>query len=590
MFVGEDKSLSKSKILIIEDDQGLWPLYSSALSDYHLEIDYAATANQANSKLLHASFDLALVDYQLPDGTGICIVERFHEKVACVLVTAMGDEKLVVEAMHKGAKDYVVKDASGAFFKLLPGVIAKSIAQSKLQRELNDTRERIRTVFDSASDLMIVTSKDLSILELSKNAALMYAAHFLQRGYALNHWVDKSKLMALLLGELEDVSLELTIGARQIPFKICCRPLIKNEYLFIFQNISDALEIKRAEKVIATISKEKTDLMVQNRVLASRSNIETSSIIGFTKSMLALKKTITNVADTNANILVVGETGTGKELVANEIHCQSQRNLNPLIKLNCASIPENLVESELFGHVKGAFTGAIRDHKGKFQQADSGTLFLDEIGELSLSVQAKLLRVLQEGSFEAVGGNKNINVDVRIIAATNRNLASMVKQGKFRADLFYRLNVIPITVPPLRSRSDDIVLLANHFIDRYCSLYMREKPVLLDEHLNFLREHNWPGNIRELQNTMERFVVLGQLDSEQYSEFEKNATDSATEEGSSQLRTLESVERQHLLQVLSHCRWRISGDNGAAKILGLNPSTLRFRMKKLGINKSGTST
>lgn len=575
---------------MIEDDTGLWPLYIASLKNYNIKLSIVATLVEANRLLQSDVFDLVLVDYQLADGTGISIVEEFGQQIACVMVTAMGDESLVVEAMRKGAKDYLVKDVAGHFFKLLPGVISKAIEQSSLQKELDATRNRMRVIFDGSSDLMIVTCIDFTIKDVSKGAAIKYATHFLQLGYSLDNWIDRSILADLAAHPAQDENLEIMLGTRSIPFNVCCRPLIGEERLFVFRNIADALEVKKAEKVIATISKEKTELMAQNRLLASRSNIETSSILGFAKSILALRKTIANVADTNANVLVMGETGTGKELVANEIHCQSQRKHMPLIKLNCASIPENLVESELFGHVKGAFTGAIKNHVGKFEQANGGTLFLDEIGEMGLPIQAKLLRVLQEGNFETVGGSHLIQVDVRIVAATNRNLANMVKQGKFRADLFYRLNVIPITVPPLRKRVDDVLLLANHFIDRYCTLYGREKPILFDERLDYLRQHNWPGNIRELQNTMERLVVLGQLDDEHVNELEKPFSDTGGTTDEQLLLPMEEVERKHLISVLTHCRWRVSGENGAAKILKLNPSTLRFRMQKLGINKIGNIT
>ena len=233
-----------------------------------------------------------------------------------------------------------------------------------------------------------------------------------------------------------------------------------------------------------------------------------------------------------------------------------------------------------------AFTGAVKDHKGKFEQAHEGTLFLDEIAELSLPIQAKLLRVLQEGKFEPVGASELIDVDVRIVAATNRNLASMVKNGSFRADLFYRLNVIPLTVPPLRKRKEDIPLLASHFIDKFCKLYGREKPLLTDAINTFLMEHEWKGNIRELQNTMERFVVLGHLHDDAFDHLERNKSDHPDAAEQDLLVSLEEVERDHLIKVLTHCRWRVSGKHGAAAILKLNPSTLRFRMQKLGISKS----
>ena len=581
--------MTRYKVLLIEDDEGLWSLYSSSLKKIHIKLTCVGTAAEAERLLKVTKFDLALVDYQLPDATGISIVEKYRDKVACVLVTAMGDESLVVEAMQKGAKDYVVKDVGCRFLELLPGVISKAIEQKKLQNELVETQRRMRNVFDGATDLMVVTDNDFVILDVGKSAAKKYGVYFLQPGGNLERLLDREKLLHIANEQVDDLCVELPVGKQLTPFKLVYRRLTEEEQLFVFHNKSDAQKVKKAEKVIEAINREKNDLVAQNRILAASSNLETSSIIGFTPSILNLKKTITNVADTDANILILGETGTGKELVANEIHCQSGRKHMPFIKLNCASIPENLVESELFGHVKGAFTSAVRDHVGKFQQAHGGCLFLDEIGELNLNVQAKLLRVLQEGAFEAIGSNKVAHVDVRILAATNRNLESMVTEGNFRADLFYRLNVIPIVVPPLRERADDILLLANHFLERYGSLYARPSVQLEDKHLDYLKQHDWPGNIRELQNAIERFVILGDFQAERFVEDKtkkESANDMKAVTQDQVLVPLFDVEKQHICRVLEYCHWRISGDNGAAKVLQLNPSTLRFRMQKLGISKT----
>jgi DNA-binding NtrC family response regulator len=581
--------MRKYKVLLIEDDEGLWPLYSASLKKINVDLTSVGTASAADEMLKTVQFDLALVDYQLPDATGIDVVERYRDKLACVLVTAMGDESLVVEAMQKGGKDYVVKDVGCRFLELLPGVVSKAIQQTKLQAELVDAQKRMRTVFDSATDLMIVTDNDFVILDVGKNAARKYGVYFLQKGVELERLLDREQIIQATGENIQGPYVEILINNQLTPFQLFHRHLSEQEQLFVFQNKSDAQKVKKAEKVIDTINREKNDLIAQNRVLAANSNLETSSIIGFNDSILKLKRTVANVADTDANVLILGETGTGKELVANEIHCQSARKHMPMIKLNCASIPENLVESELFGHVKGAFTGAVRDHVGKFEQADGGSLFLDEIGELNLAVQAKLLRVLQEGAFEALGGSKVIHSDVRIIAATNRDLESMVQRGSFRADLFYRLNVIPIIVPPLRDRADDIILLANHFIERFGSLYARGSIKLEKEHINYLRHHDWPGNIRELQNAIERLVILGRFQTEKFVDIETVSESGEAESRSTTdevLIALSEIEKQHIIRVLEYCHWRVSGDNGAAKILELNPSTLRFRMQKLGITKT----
>jgi len=311
-------------------------------------------------------------------------------------------------------------------------------------------------------------------------------------------------------------------------------------------------------------------------------------IIGRSKANLYVLEKVRQVAETDATVLIQGETGVGKELVSRAIHNTSRRSQKPFIKVNCANLPANLVESELFGHESGAFTGAERLRKGRFELADGGTIFLDEISELPLDLQSKLLRVLQEGQFERVGGSNPLKVDVRVIAATNLILSEEVAEGRFRPDLFYRLNVYPITVPPLRTRREDIPLLVNHFVPQIAARIGKTVDQIPPHVLEKLTAYNWPGNVRELINILERAVITS-FDSvirlpEEIAETTKppeNASNAQT-----QPVDLQTVERQHIISVLNSVNWRISGPKGAAKILGLNPSTLRFRMKKLGISKN----
>jgi transcriptional regulator with GAF, ATPase, and Fis domain len=290
---------------------------------------------------------------------------------------------------------------------------------------------------------------------------------------------------------------------------------------------------------------------------------------------------VRKVADTDSTVLVTGETGTGKELVVLAIHGLSRRKDKLLVKVNCAALPAGVIESELFGHEKGAFTGALTRKVGRFELANRGTLFLDEVGDLPLELQAKLLRVLQEGEFERVGGTQSLKVDVRLIAATNRDLERAVSEGRFRADLFYRLNVFPILVPPLRNRVQDIPHLARHFTTLYASKMGRQLGPLDAVVLERLAAYGWPGNVRELQNVIERAVILstrGRLELGDVPTSPAGVTPTT-----SVPRSLEDVERQHIVGVLAETGWRVSGDRGAAKILGLKRTTLEARMKKLGI-------
>ncbi|WP_420388404.1 sigma 54-interacting transcriptional regulator [Roseivirga sp.] len=287
-------------------------------------------------------------------------------------------------------------------------------------------------------------------------------------------------------------------------------------------------------------------------------------------------------AVTDATVLILGESGTGKELLARAIHNISPRRNRPLVKVNCAALPANLIESELFGHEKGAFTGALARKIGRFELADEGTIFLDEIGELPLELQSKLLRALQEGEFERLGSTQTQKVNVRVIAATNRKLQEEVEEGKFRADLFYRLNVFPVNSLPLRERKEDIPLLVRHFMEKFGTKTGKKVTNIPKRSLNALQAYNWPGNIRELENVIERAVILSPGNKLELGDW---IPKKATQTSSSELETLEEFEKKYILSVLQKTSWRVSGDKGAAKILGLKPTTLESRMKKLGIKR-----
>jgi formate hydrogenlyase transcriptional activator len=292
---------------------------------------------------------------------------------------------------------------------------------------------------------------------------------------------------------------------------------------------------------------------------------------------------VEQLAPTDSSVLVQGETGTGKELIARAIHNLSSRCGRPFIKLNCAAIPFDLLESELFGHEKGAFTGAIAQKIGRFELADKGTLFLDEVGDIPLALQPKLLRVLQEQEFERLGSGRTHQVDVRLVAATHRNLVDMVKRNEFRSDLYYRLNVFPIPLPPLRARHEDIPALVEHFVEIYARRMGKQIERIAPETMSALLSYQWPGNIRELQNFIERSVILT---SGNVLHPPLASLNSAAEAESLGPVTLEDAERDHIRKTLEQTRWVVAGPNGAAARLGIKRSTLYFRMQKLGISRS----
>ena len=291
---------------------------------------------------------------------------------------------------------------------------------------------------------------------------------------------------------------------------------------------------------------------------------------------------VEQVAKTNATVLILGESGTGKELIARAVHNISKRKNRPMVKVNCATLPATLIESELFGHEKGAFTGAIARKVGRFELANGGSIFLDEIGEIPIELQSKLLRVLQEGEFERLGNSNTMKVDVRVIAATNVNLQEAVAKGTFREDLYYRINVFPIIMPPLRERKEDIPLLTRHFLLKYNTQFGKKIEVITERVIDSLMNYSWPGNVRELENVIERAVIISPENKLEIGDAIPKTSNETLEEN---IVTLADNEKSHILKILKHTNWRISGQKGAAKILAINRTTLEARMKKLGIER-----
>lgn len=353
-------------------------------------------------------------------------------------------------------------------------------------------------------------------------------------------------------------------------------------------SVANIRAYEKIEKQLAEINKYKSQLEQENQYLQEQIKIvyNHGEMVGKSLAIKDIARLVSMVAYSESTVLILGETGTGKELVARAVHNLSPRKDKLIIKINCASLPASLIESELFGHERGSFTGAFERRIGKFELADKGTIFLDEIGELDLELQGKLLRVLQEREFERVGGKQIIKVDVRIIAATNRDLQKEVEAGKFRADLFYRLNVFPIVVPPLRERAEDIPLLVSHFIKKLSGKLNRKITSISEDCLKRLMKYPWPGNIRELEHLIERsmLMTMGHVITEVFLPRTKGNDEQILPTGA-HLKSLEQNEREHITAVLNKCNWRISGQGQAAEILGLPATTLHSRMKKLGIKK-----
>ncbi len=366
----------------------------------------------------------------------------------------------------------------------------------------------------------------------------------------------------------------------------------KGEVEYIIPEARDVTEQIIANEQLERANKELTQLKsrleAENIYLQEEIKLDNNfgDMIGKSKNFRKVLTQVEQVSSTEANVLILGETGTGKELIARAIHNLSFRKERPLVKVNCAALPANLIESELFGHEKGAFTGALTKKIGRFELANSGTLFLDEIGELPIDLQSKLLRVLQEGEFERLGSVTTTKVDVRIIAATNRNLEKEILEGKFREDLFYRLNVFPIICPRLTDRLEDISVLTKYFIKKFNSKFGKNIDSVPQTVMNQFLNFGWPGNIRELENIIERTMIISKGNKLELGDwFNKDAKQNDKKNEQENFSSIAEIEKAHIVKVLKKCNWRIRGTGGAAGILGLKATTLEARMTKLGINR-----
>jgi len=483
---------------------------------------------------------------------------------------------------------------SAALFALAGGIIVGVIIYHS---RIRDSERKFKLLFGRVFDAILIIDKDtLSIVDVNEAACDLL-------GYTREQISDLSLRDLIPDGDLQKVrstldrafdtgsgymeeSTLVSKSGRRIEAEaglVLCRIADRS---YVMGSFRDVTERKRAEEALrnalAEVEQLRNRLQAENIYLQEeiKSEHDFDQIVGRSERLKEVLLRAEQVASTDSAVLILGETGTGKELLARAIHSISARKDRPLVKVDCATLPGSLIESELFGHEKGAFTGAVSRKLGRFELADGGTVFLDEIGDLPLGLQTKLLRVLQEGEFERLGNPKTLKVDVRIIAATNRDLEKAVERGRFREDLYYRLNVFPITIPPLRERNGDIPLFVNHFVLKYTKKTGKRIEVIPQGVMNALEEYHWPGNVRELENVTERSVItspgnqleLGDWLSKNFLSFSR-----------SRVSTLQEAERELILKTLQSTGWRVSGDKGAARILGMNPKTLESRMRKLEI-------
>ncbi len=635
------------RILYVEDDPRDADLTVRRLQKTapQFQVETVSTIEEGLMRLERINsepLDLVLADVHLSDGDGLSLLNHIRENrmpVAVVMVTGMGDEETAVAALKARADDYVVKgkdyldrlpitlesalnhyraDAARRAYPLKVLYIEGertdvestrrhfAVHADHIQVEyLPSTREALLTLQESARtrryDVILLDfhQPELDALELLKELKLaceqlspvvLVCSHgdedLASQGLRLgaSRYVVKSPgYLYRLSWELDDVRSRAELLQREAALKVSEESL--KQALNELQQLKDKLE------------DENVYLQEEIRLAANA-----GEIIGQSEALRRVLQMMEQVAPLDTTVLLLGETGTGKELLAQAIHNASRRRGHTLVKVNCATLPAELIESELFGHEKGAFTGATARRRGRFEIANGGTIFLDEVGEMPLELQAKLLRVLQEGEFEPVGSSRTVRVDVRVIAATNRDLEEEVRKGTFRSDLYYRLSIFPITVPPLRERSSDIPMLVRHYVKEFSAKFGKEIEAIPQETMTALKNYPWPGNIRELRNVIERAVIVTQgpklhlLDSLQSTRLDAPpqaapGSGAATEgDASNWGETLEQSQYNLILQTLKKTYWRIEGPYGAAAALNIHPSKLRSLMRRLGISRPKTKT
>jgi PAS domain S-box-containing protein len=486
---------------------------------------------------------------------------------------------IMLSPVHLEGKPFVV------------AVVRDASRRREAERARRRSEERLRALFEYSPDAIVVTDGQGRIAEVSEQLIRMFGydrteltgqpveilvperfrgVHIAHRaGYSAAPHVRTMGAGLDLYGRRKDGS--------EFPIDILLGPVEDPDGRLVLAVVRDLSQKKKEEEALRRTEEEKRYLEEE---LSLTHQFE--EIIGESKGLRQVLRQVEDVAPTDATVLILGETGTGKELIARAIHSLSPRRDRAFVRLNCSAIPSGLLESELFGHEKGAFTGAISQKLGRLELAHEGTFFLDEVGDLPAELQPKILRALQEKEFERVGGTRTISANVRLVAATNRDLAKMVADGRFRSDLYYRLRVFPISIPPLRKRREDIPILVRYFVTQHASRMGRHIETIPPETMKALVEWHWPGNIRELENFIERSVILTQGPVLRAPLAELQEVEKASEPGGS---NLEAAEREHILRVLRECGGRIGGPEGAAERLGLKRTTLNSIIKKLGIQR-----
>ena len=564
------------------------------------------------------SYDVVLMDFQFPEQNALHMLRQLSlnadQDTPIILLCNESEEELARQGLKLGASSCLVK-RPGYLFQL-PWELEQAHARADLQRReaaLHASEERSRAILNAIPDIMFLLDREGTYLDyhVSNEASLLKpASEFIGKKYTDVLPPDLAARISWsfvqVLQSEAPVRLEYTLSVPQ-GLRAYEASMVKCNGDKILTIVRDITERKEAEqslkKALDEVKQLKDQLHKENIYLQEEIRVASNfgEMIGRSEPLRRVLHQAEQVAPLDTTVSIFGETGTGKELLAHAIHKLSRRCNHALVKVNCAALPGTLIESELFGHEKGAFTGADSRRTGRFEIANGGTLFLDEVGELPLDLQAKLLRVLEEGEFERVGGSHTLKVDVRLIAATNRNLEDAVRKGAFRSDLYYRLSIFPITLPPLRERKEDIPLLVTHLVKQLGQKLGKTIDAIPQDTMAKLRNYPWPGNVRELRNVIERAVIITQgsklrlIDDLDSQALELNLHDqivahSAFADSIQAGATLEETEYNVILSTLKNVHWKVEGPGGAAELLNLHPSTLRSKMRKLGIERPRYTT
>jgi DNA-binding NtrC family response regulator len=560
------------RILIVDDEESIRFTFENFLSEEGYKIFTARNYNEAISILSRESFDLVFADILLEGMTGVDILRKIREKkLNCPVIMITGEPNIETasDALRLGAFDYIPKPVRQD--TLLR--IAKNALQHKsLIDEKERYRQNLEAIFKSVKDAIITVDKNLSVIAFNNSAQDIC-------NLSSNN-IGKPFRCSICNGTCHNIIAETLRKKDAVEFyRFECKLEGKGDR-FITANTYPLIDDAGVFSGVVLILKDETRLVKLERDL--KESQQFYNIIGKSETMQKIYSLIESLKDVASTVLITGESGTGKELIAEAIHYMGMRGCKPLVKVNCSALTEELLESELFGHVKGAFTGAIRDKEGRFKKADGGTIFLDEIGDISPKIQLKLLRVIQEKVFERVGDSTPINADVRIIAATNKDIKEKIRRGEFREDLYYRLKVVEIKLPSLRERREDIPLLINHFLDKLNKkLNKNIKNISADVNKIFLK-YSWPGNIRELENSMEHAFILCQQDIITAEHLPSELRDAINKKPSDYIKECIENEYDAIVKALDKSAWNKAK---AARLLGMSRRTIYRKIEELKIDK-----